>query len=663
MRDQLLRRRAAARGRAARAVPRASRRVRTRRPAAEPAGPAGIGAQPHRAHRRRTGAAGAARWTTVAGAGPRGARAGSKRRSARMGDLEAERQRARRRAPQPRRSRATPPATPRARRATPRTQLALTLESQRAQRGRAERSRWRAWAASARQLDARLNELAAQLADGDAPVDGAARPNGRPRWTSACCVEKALAAARSALDGIDNELRGYEQTRQQRDAAVAGRSARRSAAQGWTSRRWRLRADQLSEADRRGRLRAGRRACRRCPEDADVDGWEKTARRHRRQDAPAGAGQPGGDPGIRRSSASARTTSTRRTPTSPSALETLEDAIRKIDRETRGRFKDTFDRVNAGVQELYPRLFGGGHAYLELTGEDLLDTGVAIMARPPGKRVSQHLAAVRRREGADRGGAGVRDLPAQSGAVLPARRGRRAAGRGQRRPLQRDGHRDERAGAVPVRHPQQGDDGSGQAAVRRDHARAGLSAAWCRWIWPKPRAWPARPDRGRGIRASFHGGPQTRPDRRQGDAPCSTDSAKPRCCASASSSRRAPDRRHPVHRPQEARAGQAQRRRRAPRPAARARSPRCATSCRPTPTPATGAAAIADSELDLLEKTLAGESVPDRRPARRRSAGARPDEDFDKIVTPLRRRARRPDAAAAPTSWSRPRRPAWSTAT
>jgi len=70
------------------------------------------------------------------------------------------------------------------------------------------------------------------------------------------------------------------------------------------------------------------------------------------------------------------------------ALEQLEDAIRKIDRETRGRFKETFDRVNAGVQELFPRLFGGGHAYLELTGEDLLDTGVAIMARPPGKRVS-----------------------------------------------------------------------------------------------------------------------------------------------------------------------------------------------------------------------------------------------------------------------------------
>lgn len=70
------------------------------------------------------------------------------------------------------------------------------------------------------------------------------------------------------------------------------------------------------------------------------------------------------------------------------ALETLENAIRKIDRETRTRFKETFDRVNSGLQALFPRLFGGGHAYLELTGEDLLDTGVTVMARPPGKRNS-----------------------------------------------------------------------------------------------------------------------------------------------------------------------------------------------------------------------------------------------------------------------------------
>ncbi len=70
------------------------------------------------------------------------------------------------------------------------------------------------------------------------------------------------------------------------------------------------------------------------------------------------------------------------------ALQTLENAIRKIDRETRARFKETFDAINAGFQELFPKVFGGGHAYLELTGEDLLDTGVSIMARPPGKRNS-----------------------------------------------------------------------------------------------------------------------------------------------------------------------------------------------------------------------------------------------------------------------------------
>ncbi len=70
------------------------------------------------------------------------------------------------------------------------------------------------------------------------------------------------------------------------------------------------------------------------------------------------------------------------------ALETLEAAIRRIDRETRNRFKETFDQVNTGLQELFPKVFGGGSAYLEMTGDDLLDTGIAIMARPPGKKNS-----------------------------------------------------------------------------------------------------------------------------------------------------------------------------------------------------------------------------------------------------------------------------------
>ncbi len=70
------------------------------------------------------------------------------------------------------------------------------------------------------------------------------------------------------------------------------------------------------------------------------------------------------------------------------ALETLDRAIRRIDQETRTRFRDTFERVNAGLQSLFPRVFGGGTAWLTLTGEDLLETGVAIMARPPGKKNS-----------------------------------------------------------------------------------------------------------------------------------------------------------------------------------------------------------------------------------------------------------------------------------
>lgn len=70
------------------------------------------------------------------------------------------------------------------------------------------------------------------------------------------------------------------------------------------------------------------------------------------------------------------------------ALNTLEGAIEKIDKETRNRFKDTFDKINEGLAELFPKVFGGGHASLELTGDDMLSTGVAIMARPPGKKNS-----------------------------------------------------------------------------------------------------------------------------------------------------------------------------------------------------------------------------------------------------------------------------------
>jgi len=70
------------------------------------------------------------------------------------------------------------------------------------------------------------------------------------------------------------------------------------------------------------------------------------------------------------------------------ALDTLEAAMRRIDKETRTRFEDTFNRINTGLKEKFPRLFGGGQAHLEMVGDDVLTAGVAVMARPPGKRIS-----------------------------------------------------------------------------------------------------------------------------------------------------------------------------------------------------------------------------------------------------------------------------------
>jgi len=74
------------------------------------------------------------------------------------------------------------------------------------------------------------------------------------------------------------------------------------------------------------------------------------------------------------------------------AVTTLEDAIRRIDQESRTRLKETFDTVNQHMGELFPKLFGGGQARLILTGDELLDAGVQVFAQPPGKKnASIHL--------------------------------------------------------------------------------------------------------------------------------------------------------------------------------------------------------------------------------------------------------------------------------
>ena len=262
-------------------------------------------------------------------------------------------------------------------------QLALSLESQRARVLALTQSLARMGSQRA-QLELRLNELVAQLAQGDAPIVQL-QSDRQAVLDQRIVVEKDLATARSTLDGIDNELRKYEQTRQQRDQqSLVQREAisvRRLDAQALT-----LKSEQLSEAIVGAGLELAA-VIAALPEKADFDGWTKTlgdidAKMRRLEPVNLAAIQEYGEQSERKNYLDAQNADL------VSALETLEGAIKKIDRETRGRFKETFDRVNAGVQELYPRLFGGGHAYLELTGEDLLDTGVSIMARPPGKRVS-----------------------------------------------------------------------------------------------------------------------------------------------------------------------------------------------------------------------------------------------------------------------------------
>ncbi|GAB3752112.1 chromosome segregation protein SMC [Lysobacter olei] len=261
--------------------------------------------------------------------------------------------------------------------------LALTLESHRAQIVGLAQALER-MGGQRGQLDSRLEELVTQLAEGDSPVVELEeqRQVALERRVSA---EQELTQARTALDGIDHDLRRFEQTRQQRDEqALQQREAigqRRLDQQALI-----LKAETLVSAITEAGFVLDD-LVNTLTEDMDAETWgrsvnELDAKLRRLEPVNLAAIQEHAEAAQRKEYLDSQHTDL------TTALETLEEAIRKIDRETRGRFKDTFDRVNSGVQELYPRLFGGGHAYLELTGEDLLDTGVAIMARPPGKRVS-----------------------------------------------------------------------------------------------------------------------------------------------------------------------------------------------------------------------------------------------------------------------------------
>jgi chromosome segregation protein len=260
---------------------------------------------------------------------------------------------------------------------------ALTLESRRSALASLEQSLARMEAQRA-QLESRRSELDTQINAGDDPI--AALENERQTYLDQRLqIDRKLVDARRAVEEADAELRRLEQERHGAEAAIAGQrdalTERRLAEQAL-----RMRAEQLTEAINAAGLEVEPLLAE-LAEDAHPGQWQERisdleGKIARLEPVNLAAIAEHAEAAQRKEYLDAQLTDL------TAALETLENAIKKIDRETRQRFKDTFDRVNAGFQSLFPQLFGGGHAHLELTGEDLLDTGVTIMARPPGKRVS-----------------------------------------------------------------------------------------------------------------------------------------------------------------------------------------------------------------------------------------------------------------------------------
>jgi chromosome segregation protein len=233
-------------------------------------------------------------------------------------------------------------------------------------------------------LSARHQEVVDQLTQGEAPL-AAAQEQLEQFLQRRTQVEGELQAARIASDELETHLRERDSLRSEAEQRVeAARSAldeARMAAQQVRARRESV-AEQLAATSFEfDALRA------QLPEGAAVESWEAQLDDTRSKIERLGQVNLAAI-GEFKEQSERKEYLDRQCKDLTDALETLESAMRKIDRETRSRFQETFDRVNAGLKEKFPRLFGGGHAYLELTGEESAVAGVSVMARPPGKRNS-----------------------------------------------------------------------------------------------------------------------------------------------------------------------------------------------------------------------------------------------------------------------------------
>ena len=198
-------------------------------------------------------------------------------------------------------------------------------------------------------------------------------------------LETELNDARRRVEQVENDLRDLDQTRlqidQQANEARSDVSDAKMALQEVKVRREGF-ADQLGATD--FELTP---LLENIDAQATIDGWEEKLEKIRRRIERLGPINLAAIDEFKEQTERKEYLDSQLTDLN-TALETLENAIRKIDRETRTRFRETFANVDKGFKRLFPKLFGGGHAYMELTGDDLLSAGVTVMARPPGKRNS-----------------------------------------------------------------------------------------------------------------------------------------------------------------------------------------------------------------------------------------------------------------------------------
>jgi chromosome segregation protein len=234
------------------------------------------------------------------------------------------------------------------------------------------------------QFRAREVEIRSQLELSQTPLSGN-KENLATQLEHRIVVEKELAAARQIVEKVEIELRELDQSRMQIDQSVEEARSMVSEAE-MAAQELKVRkegyTDQLAQTSFELELLLNE-----MDEAATIPTWETKLESVRaRIDRLGPINLAAIDEFKEQSERKAYLDS--QLADLNEALSTLEGAIRKIDRETRSRFRDTFDKVNEGFKVLFPKLFGGGHAYLELTGDDLLTTGITVMARPPGKRNS-----------------------------------------------------------------------------------------------------------------------------------------------------------------------------------------------------------------------------------------------------------------------------------